>query len=186
MRAKIAALRGSAGGGLLGTAGAAAVELALVTPFLLTLIFGGLDFGNLFNTSQSIAAATRAGAQYARNSATCQSGILVAHSPPIATGAGPCTDGIQKATQNAGNFAPALTFPTAPVLACYCDGGATPNTPCTTNPVPSTGLDYSCSTNGRGNNELYVQVSARQAITPLLPWPGFPKTLNGLTELRIY
>jgi TadE-like protein len=156
----------------LGTAGAAAVEFALVTPFLFLLIFGGVDFGNFFNSSQAIAAATRAGAEYARGSSTCKAGIQVLNTPQISTN---CTTGIKNAMQNSFSFNPALTFPTSPALACYCDGD---------NGTITCG-DFSCATAGRGNNEVFVSVSASQAITPLIPLPGFPATLNGLTELRL-
>jgi TadE-like protein len=172
MRSKIAALRGSAGGEFLGTAGAAAVEFALVTPFLFLLIFGGIDFGNFFHSSQAIVAATRAGAEYARGSSTCQAGIQVLNTPQISTN---CTTGITNAMQNSFSFNPALTFPTPPALACYCDGD---------NGTITCG-NVSCATAGRGVNEVFVSISASQAITPLIPLPGFPATLNGLTELRL-
>jgi Flp pilus assembly protein TadG len=55
-----------------------------MTPFLLTLIFGGLDFGALFNTSQVIAASARNGAEYARNSPTCQAVSSLPQSPAAA------------------------------------------------------------------------------------------------------
>jgi hypothetical protein len=154
----------------LGTAGAAAVEFALVTPFLLLLIFGGIDFGNFFNSSQGIAAATRAGAEYARGSSTCLNGIDLAI---ISTD---CTTGITNAMQSSFSFNPPLTFPTPPALACYCDGD---------NGTITCG-DFSCGgPTGRGYNEVFISVSASQAITPLIPLPGFPATLNGLTELRL-
>jgi len=156
----------------LGTAGGAAVEFALVTPFLFLLIFGGIDFGNFFNSSQAIAAATRAGAEYARGSLTCQAGIQVLNTPQISPN---CTTGITDAMQSSFSFNPALTFPTPPALACYCDGD---------NGTITCG-NFSCATAGRGNNEVFVSVSASQAITPLIPLPGFPATLNGLTELRL-
>jgi Flp pilus assembly protein TadG len=172
MRLNIAALTASAGREFLGTAGAAAVEFALVTPFLVALTFGGVDFGTLFKTSQTIAAATRVGAEFARSSPTCQAGIQVLNTPQVSAA---CATGIKNAMQNAGNFTPALTFPTAPVLACYCDSDNSTIT-CGNNP---------CTTINKGNNEVFIRVTARQAITSLIPWPGFPATLNGLSELRL-
>jgi TadE-like protein len=177
MRLSMAALTGSAGRGFLGTVGAAAVEVALVTPFLVTLVFGGVDFGALFNTSQALAAATRVGAEFARDSATCQAGIQTLNSPQVNAD---CTTGIENAMQNAGNFSPKLTFPTAPELKCYCDGDN--NNPC----AVANGANYSCATDGsKGNNEIFVKVTASEAITPLISWPGFPTTLNGQSELRL-
>lgn len=156
----------------LDSAGSAAIELALVLPFLVLLIIGALDFAWLFNNSQALSAATRAGAEYARNSTTCQSGINVLNSPQIT---GTCITGIQNTMQNSYNFNPALTYPNGVSLACYCDGdGGT-----------ITCGNASCATAGRGNNELFVKVTANRAITPPAPLPGFPTSLNGVTELRL-
>ena len=45
--------------------GSAAVEMALVTPFLLTLIFGSFELGNYFLDNHIVAKAVRDGARYA-------------------------------------------------------------------------------------------------------------------------
>lgn len=45
--------------------GAAALELALVLPFLLLVAFGACDFGRIVHVAVSISNATRAGAEYA-------------------------------------------------------------------------------------------------------------------------
>lgn len=45
--------------------GAAAVELALVLPLLLLLVFGIIDFGRLFNAQITLSAAAREGARWA-------------------------------------------------------------------------------------------------------------------------
>lgn len=157
----------------LGTAGAAVVELALVMPFLLSLLVGGLDFAYLFNTSQAVAAATRAGAEYAHNSTTCQSGIDVLNTPQITTN---CINGIQNAMQSSYPFTTVLTFPSGVTLACYCDGDG--------------GIiicgNTSCVTAIRGNTEVSIKVTAREAFTPVVSLPGFPTTLNGVTEFRLY
>jgi hypothetical protein len=166
----------------LGTAGAAAVEFALVTPFLLLLIFGGVDFGNFFNSSQAIAAATRAGADYARSNAICQSGIDVVNNPQITS---TCISGIQNAAKSSYSFNPALTVPN-PSLVCYCDNNGTLTL--VPGSQPSVCGTYSCATPGHlgGLNAVFVTVTASQAgITPLIPLPAFPTTLNGLTELRL-
>ncbi len=168
---------GSAGRVRLGTAGAAAVELALATPVLVTLVVGGVDFGALFNNGQALAAAVRGGAEYARNSATCQQGIDVLNSPQITSA---CIQGVQNAV-NSAKFGSALATPASVSLACYCDqagGGFAAQSAIACG-------DNSCATQGRGNNEVFVQVSASQAVSPLMPWPGFPTTLNAVTELRL-
>jgi Flp pilus assembly protein TadG len=43
--------------------GAAAVEMALVLPFLLLLLFGIIDFGLMLNAQQTVTAAAREGAR---------------------------------------------------------------------------------------------------------------------------
>lgn len=154
--------------------GGAAVEFALALPVLALLFIGAFDFSQAFNTAQAVTAATRAGAEYAHNSAACQSGINVLNSPQITTA---CINGIKNAAQSSHPFSPALTV-AGPSLACYCDGdGAT-----------ITCGNFSCTTAGRGNNEVFVTVTANEVFTPVVTLPtlaGFPVTLNGLTELRL-
>ena len=47
------------------TKGAAAAELALVTPLLLTLLFGGVELGNYFRDEHALVKQVRDGARYA-------------------------------------------------------------------------------------------------------------------------
>lgn len=49
-------------------AGGALVELALVMPVLVLVFVGTIDFGRVFNTSQALTDAARAGAQYGASS----------------------------------------------------------------------------------------------------------------------
>jgi Flp pilus assembly protein TadG len=126
----------------LGVRGAVAVELALAAPVFITVVLGAVDFGRLLMSTQSLAAGTRVGAEYARNSQTCQTGIQLLSSVQIA---GACTTGIHQAMQNSLNFNPALTFPAPDVrLECYCDGD---NARCdNANWMPA---NFSCATTGR-------------------------------------
>jgi Flp pilus assembly protein TadG len=177
-------------------AGAVAMELAVATPFLALLIIGLVDFSVYINGSQAIAAATRVGAEFARDSSTCRNsatGISYAATAPTIGAA--CATGINAAMQDSAAFSPALTNPASPAcggaasmcLACYCASTADPNTyaPCTV----VGGVWRSCFTdppNGyTGPNRVFVMVTARQTVTPLFSWPGFPTELDGLTELRI-
>jgi hypothetical protein len=168
----------------LGTSGAVAVELAMVTPVMVTLVLGGVDFGNLFVSGQSIAAATRVGAEFARNSPTCQNsatGIQILPNPLIG---GACIAGIQTAMQSSRNFSPALTFPDGVRLECYCDSD---NQRCSNAAwMPA---NFSCADPAvnRGQNQIFIRVTARQnpIPAPLFPWPGFPVQLNGATTLQI-
>ncbi len=52
--------------------GAAAVEMAIVLPLLLLLVFGIIDFGRMLNTQITVSAAAREGARWA---ALGQSGV---------------------------------------------------------------------------------------------------------------
>ena len=186
MRSRITLLRRWTARRFVGTSGAATVELALATPVLLTLVMGATDFGNLFNRGQSIAAATRVGAQSAIKDPVCQAGIQVLNTPQVSTA---CRDNIRSAAQNSRNFSPALTFPSSFALTCYCAapdaGGTMTFTPVPTSPAGTCG-NYSCAANGMGHNTIFITVSASQAMaTPLFPWPGFPTTLTGRTEVRL-
>ena len=99
---------------LLGTAGAAMVELALVTPVLATLVLGSTDFGRLLYSAQSVAAATRVGAEYARNNLICQQSATGVQMLPTTAIKDPCYTNIQTAMQDSRSFSPALTFPVTP------------------------------------------------------------------------
>jgi Flp pilus assembly protein TadG len=166
--------------------GAAAVELGLVLPFLIWLILGVIDFGGYMNSSQAIAAATRVGAEYARDSAVCKStatGVDIINDVVNATciGAGNPASGIEGAMQSAMNFSPALTFPTAPFLTCQCDDGTKAN------PNTTSGCgNYSCAQNNRpAPNRVFITVGASQAISPILGWAGFPTAVTGSTQIRL-
>jgi len=164
--------------------GSATVEFALVAPFLILLALGIADFSTLFNDYQALAAATRIGAEYARNSTTCQSGINTVASPPTVSAA--CITGIQDAIANSIYFSPAPTFPASfGTLRCECESTSPPSA----NPPPCAGPANfdSCFANppagGTGPNRVFITVSANQSFAPLTPWPAV--TLQTITELRI-
>jgi Flp pilus assembly protein TadG len=148
---------------------------------LLTLSLGGIDYGNLFNGYQSLVAATRVGAETARNDTTCQAGIQVLNTPQVSTA---CVQQIQNAMKNSGSFSPALTIPT-PTLACYCDSAGSGGTPAAQSTI--TCGNFSCASAGRGFNEVFVTIIASQSVTPLLSWPRvlFPSTLKAATVVRL-
>ena len=171
---------------LLGTSGAATVELALATPVLATLVVFSVDFGHLLNSAQSIAVATRVGAEYARSNQICKKTATGVNLLPTTTIGATCNNNIQTAMQASRNFSPALTFPVAPQLICYCSGDSAPCIGSNEVIWPPTTNPYSCTTNGRGINQVFIRVRATQtAPTPIIPWPGFPATLSAVTELRI-
>jgi hypothetical protein len=171
----------------LGTRGAAAVEFALVTPMLITLSVGGIDYGNLLNGSQAIAAAARVGIETARNDTDCKSGIQVLNNPQVGTD---CKNAIETAMQASGNFSPALIFPSNFTLTCKCDKDLE-TILCPPPSGNSQTFGNSCATptqaspTGRGNNMVFITVSASQIVSPLITWPFFPNSINGLATVRL-
>jgi Flp pilus assembly protein TadG len=149
-----------------GSDGTALVEFALAAPILVTLVLGIADFGLLAAKNAALEGATRVGAEYARDNSTCQSNIQATS----------CISGIKTAMQSGGNFSPALTFPSSSPpfpASCECDDGT------------SITCGTTCVGAGKTPNRVLVTVTATQAYTPILPWPGIPTSLTASTELRI-
>ncbi len=141
--------------GLLGSAGSVAAEFALVAPMLVLIVAGIADFGMLATRTAALAATTRIGAEYARKY-------------PLDT------SGIQNSMQSAMGFAPALSFPPSFLQSCECDDGTVIS------------CAESCAADGRrGPNRLFIRISASQAFTPLVPWPGIPARVTAATDLRV-
>jgi Flp pilus assembly protein TadG len=135
--------------------GSVAAEFALVTPTIILIAAGIADFGMLATKSIALAGTTRIGADYAR-----------LHPAD--------TQGIQHSMQNSMSFKPALDFPASFPQSCQCDDGST--IACT----------QSCGSVGRpGPNRVFIRISASQAFTPLVPWPGIPSTLTATAKIRL-
>jgi Flp pilus assembly protein TadG len=151
------------GRGLLGIAGTAAVEFAFAAPIFVILVMGIADLGLLAARTTALEGATRVGAEYARNISTCQTDIQSSG----------CITGIKNAMQNAGSFSPAITFPSDPTPSCECADGS------------SITCGTTCVGAGKTPNRVLVTVSASQAFTPIVSWPGIPTTLTASTEMRV-
>jgi hypothetical protein len=122
---------------------------------IIVIAVGIADFGMLATKSATLAGTTRIGAEYAR-----------VHPAD--------TIGIQNFMQTSMTFVPALTFPASFPQSCECDDRT------------SIACSESCATVGRpGPNRVFIKISASQAFTPLVPWPGLPQTLTAMTELRL-
>jgi Flp pilus assembly protein TadG len=170
-------------GDLLGAAGSATIEFALVASVLLFLALGIADFGVMFNNYQALAAATRIGAEYARDNPTCQStatGINTLANPPVGAS---CVTGIQSAISNSIYFpASTLSFPSSgacannwPGVICQCDDGN------------SIACDQTCASQNPPRptpNRVFVAVCTNQKFTPLVLWGGALE-LQSTAELRI-
>jgi Flp pilus assembly protein TadG len=162
----------------LGSTGSVAVELALTAPILVTLAVGIADFGNLFNFSQALEAATRIGAEYALRGSSCQQDWGQATAP-----GGACTSAIQSAVTNSLAFSPALAPPTVG-LVCECASKATPST------YMATPCGTSCFTSPpaggyTGPNRVFITVGATQPFSAMISWPGMPTTLAAVTTIRV-
>jgi hypothetical protein len=154
------------GRGSLGSDGTVLTEFALTAPILVTMVLGIADLGMLAARTAALQGATRVGVEYARNNSTCQADI---------TGSS-CTTGIETAMQNSGSFSPALTFPTSSPtfsVSCECDDGT------------SITCGTTCVGAGKTPNRVLITVTASQAFTPILPWPGIPTSLTASTEMRV-
>jgi Flp pilus assembly protein TadG len=135
--------------------GNVAAEFALLAPMIIVIAVGIADFGMLATKSATLAGTTRIGAEYGR--------LYPAD-----------TIGIQNCMQSSMTFAPTLTFPASFPQSCECDDRT------------SIACSESCATVGRpGPNRVFIKISASQAFTPLVPWPGIPATLTAMTELRL-
>jgi Flp pilus assembly protein TadG len=135
--------------------GSAAAEFALVAPMIMLIAAGIADFGMLTKKSAALAGTTRIGAEYAR--------LYPAD-----------TAGIQSSMQNSTSFMPALSFPASFPFSCECNDRT---------PIACT---ESCATVGRpGPNRVFITISASQAFTPLVRWPGIPASLTATTEIRL-
>jgi len=132
--------------------GAALVELALVTPILLLLVFGAVDFGHAYYVGIEVANAAHAGAEYGSQNPSDTAGITAA------------------AKQSASDL-PNLTV-TVPTWGCECSDGSSYSANCAPMPV--------CSANSsRGGNVVHrVQVTISAVYKTLVPWPGIPTSLT--------
>jgi Flp pilus assembly protein TadG len=148
--------------------GSVAVEMALVTPVLLVLVFGAVDYGLMFDMQSGLEGATRAGAEYARTAFTDTTGIA-----NQVTGADQMFQ---------------TTITPQSQTACTCIDGtvvACP-TPGATNPCATTVNPYTNQTDPRVLR--YVEVKASQNYAALVTWGNIvsaSQTLNAGTVARI-
>jgi Flp pilus assembly protein TadG len=128
--------------------GASLLELAILSPFLLSLLIGVMEFGRYSYYSILVANAARAGAQYgAQNLGTAAD-----------------TTGIKNAASQDGQNLAALTITSAEQCGCT---GSTLSTIC-----PAT----SCTP--PAHPLVYVQVTATASINSMFNYPGVPKSLG--------
>jgi Flp pilus assembly protein TadG len=148
-------------------AGGAAVEFAITAPVLVALVIGGADYSIMANKQDALAAATRAGAEYARAN----------------PGDGPNwtnTKGFVAAGYTASTgyttFSPAATVNASTVSTCV-DG---------TNGPAATPIVCNAHQPADPRVLKYVSITATQNFSALLAWAafGFPATLSATTVAR--
>ena len=136
-------------------AGGVTAEFAIVTPIIILLATGIVDFGMLASESTALRATLRIGAAYARTY-------------PMDT------VGIRDAMQNSMQFTPALTFPASFPQSCRCDDDTSID--CS---VSCAALGRP------GPNRAFITLTASRAFAPLFPWPGIPSTLTATARIRL-
>jgi Flp pilus assembly protein TadG len=142
---------------LLGTAGGALVELALVVPIFSSLLLGSAEFARLTYASIEVSNAARAGVAYGSQSSTTASDLA----------------GMQTAATGDGTNVTGLSAAATEFWSCS-------NAPSTQFTSPPT-----CTTGNRVLN--YVQVKTTATVTPVIHVPGLPTsfTLHGLAIMRV-
>lgn len=140
---------------LSGSSGQSLVETALTLSLLILLLAAAVDFGRAYYLLVELKGAAHAGAVYGSQYPTDTTGMTTI------------------ATKNETNVSNAAT-PTAK-WGCECDDGTGANL--------ATGSPLACSTPScsGGNLVYYVVVTTSAPYSPILPWPGVPKSMT-LTE----
>lgn len=133
--------------------GAALVELALVTPILLLLLFGAIDFGRAFFVGLEVANAAHAGAEFGSQFPSQTADIKTA------------------AQNSAPNLLSSLTVST-PTWGCECSDGSLYSANCAVKPSCTASSSVSSTVVNR------VQVKATAVFQPLVPWPQIPSSIT--------
>jgi Flp pilus assembly protein TadG len=145
----------------LATAGVAAIELAMVSPLLVTGVLGAGELGvSIFRQTQ-VSFAAQAGADWA-----------LAHGF-IATG----TQSISSAITNATTYEPAITATPAPSQFCGCP---------TAGGVSNLGSTPPCSAKCSGITAgTYVTASSQAIFNPIIPNPWQPGTVTLAAQVTV-
>jgi Flp pilus assembly protein TadG len=170
------------------TTGSAAVEFAITAPLLTVLALGIADYGTLMMNTASLQGATRAVAEYARNSPSCASGGLSSSD---------CTSQLSTfiSTLQANDTSlssASFSYPNSSDLSdaggnyCSCTNGYDGGTgDCTT---ITTAV---CTAQGLADPRVlqYIRITATQSVSPLVAYAplGLPSSLSlsGQTTIRI-
>jgi Flp pilus assembly protein TadG len=165
-----------------GNTGSAAVEFAITAPFMVVLVLGIADYGLLMNDSASLEGATRAVAEYARNSPYCVGAGLTDSNCVAGINNLVSTLKTNNSSLSSATFTPSATIST-PGNYCTCtngyDGG-TGNCSTITTAV--------CTAQVAADPRViqYIRISATQSINPVVSYGTYTsaKSLNAQTSIR--
>jgi Flp pilus assembly protein TadG len=160
-----------------GEAGSSLVEFGITAPLLVVLALGIADYGALMANTASLEGATRAVAEYARNSAACAGGGLGNSTCISELNSFVSTLKSNDTSLSSASFSyPATVLSPAGANYCTCIDGTVVNC--------STGT---CNVGNDTRVLQYIQVTGTQAFTPLVSYVtfGFPSSLSGQTTTRI-
>ena len=146
----------------IGARGSVAIEIALLAPVLAALLLGSVDLGTFIFQKMQVQSASRAGAQFAIQSA----------------GNADDTGGISNAALTSSSNLEAGTSVKS-VSFCACADGSE------TAVSATTGCGGTCPDGGFP--ALSVRVTVSNTFTPIFPYPGIPDSilLVGETSLRV-
>jgi Flp pilus assembly protein TadG len=152
------------------------LEVALLTPLLLTMLLGVIDLGRYAYIAILVGNAAHAGAAYGAQG--------------LAQSAD--TSGIQQAAINdyQNNGQPAGSLTVSSFTSCACDNGGTlslQTNACSTQSNPSIANTIQACQNGGGHWAIMVSVTAGGTYTSLVGWPGIPSpvTINRTAIMRV-
>lgn len=148
--------------------GSVAVEMALITPVLLALIFGAVDYGLMDDMQSALEGATRAGAEYARTAYTD-------------------TTGIGTQVTGADQMFQATITPNSRTV-CTCTDGNVVGCPPPGQPNPCSAVVNPYTNQNDPRILRYVEVSASQSYSALVNWGNLvsnSQTLKAGTVARI-
>ena len=136
-----------------GQAGSAVVELALVTPLIILLLLGAMDFGRVFYKAMAVSQAVGAGARYGARSVAKSGDTAGMQSAATTAAASDITGGESFVVDSAAR-------------SCRCYTGTEPGT--------AMGL---CSSSCGGTVRAYVSVTGHATFSTIVNYPGIPHTL---------
>lgn len=142
--------------------GSAAVEFAITAPLLVLLALGAADYGAVTAQSSSLAAYTRAGAEYARSQVASGNGL-------------PSATTIQSVLNLPSGVSPSFSA-TDPYCTCANGSSVTCPTQSSMNP---------CLANTDARVLEYVSVTMTQSVTPMFSYTPLPFSISSLSNTMV-